>query len=74
MTEKEYYIELGKRASRLNQITYAVNCKVPKEEIELRSEVEERYYNRLIKQTEEHVTKYGYWPTLEMEEIDSGYE
>ena len=71
MDEKEYYRELGKiRASRLNQITYAVNCKVPKEEIGLKSEVEEMYYDSLIKQANEHFEKYGFYPTFEMEEID----
>ena len=45
MNEKEYYQELSKiRTTRLNQITYAVNCKVPKEEVGLKSEVEEMYY------------------------------
>lgn len=71
MDEKTFYQELGKiRASRLNQITYAVNCKVPKKKLGLKSEVEEEYYNSLISQAETHVEKYGYWPTFEMDEID----
>lgn len=72
MDQKEYYQELLKiRASRINQITNAVNCKVPKEEIGLKSEVEEMYYDSLITQVNEHLKKYGSYPIFEMEEIES---
>ena len=72
MDDKKFYAEFSKiRASRLNQITYAVNCKVPKNEIGLKNEVEEEYYNRLIAQAEAHVKKFGDWPTFEMAEIET---
>ena len=72
MDKKIYYSELSKmKASRLNQITHAVNCKVPKEEIGLKNEVEETYYNSLIAQANEHVKQHGFWPTFDMDEIET---
>lgn len=72
MTEKEYYKELGKiRGSRLNKIIYAVNCKVDKSEIELETEVESMFYDSLVSQADEHMKKYGFYPTFDMFEIES---
>ena len=72
MTDSKYYAELGKiRASRLNEIIHAVNCKVPKNKIGLKGEVEKRFYNGLINQANSHVKKHGFWPTFDMYEIES---
>lgn len=62
---------LESRASRRNEIAYAVNCKVPKEEAGLKNAFEEAWYNYLWKNAELHVEKYGDWPVYEMEEIES---
>lgn len=58
------------RASRRNDIAYAVSCRVPKEEFEFRAKIDERYFDLLIEEAEAHVKKYGFWPVFEMEEID----
>ena len=72
MSEKEYFKALcSARASRLNEITSAVNRKVPKDEAGLKEEFEEIYYARLWKEAEAHEKKHGFWPTFEMEEIES---
>ena len=71
MDHKEYLHELGKvRASRLNDIMYAVSCKVPKDEIGLKSEVEEMFHDDLIEEATAHEEKYGFWPVFEPLEID----
>ena len=71
MDDKEYYIELGKiRTRRLNEIINAVNCKVKKLYIGLKNEVEERFYEKLIEEANEHLEKYGSWPVFEMGEIE----
>ena len=71
MDEKEYYREIGKiRTSRLNEIINAVNCKVKKLYIGLKNEVEERFYENLIEEANEHLEKYGSWPVFEMDEIE----
>lgn len=72
MSEKAYFSALAKaRASRLNELTDAVNRKTPKAEAGLKEEFEEMYYDRLWKEAEDHEKKYGFWPTFEMEEIES---
>lgn len=72
MSENEYFKALcGARASRLNEITEAVNRKVPKDEAGLNEEFEEMYYDRLWKEAEAHAKKHGFWPTFEMDEIDT---
>lgn len=72
MDENVYYRKLGeKRTSRLNQIIYAVNCKVPKANIRLDDEVEEMYFDRLMMQAKAHEEKYHEWPSFEMGEIES---
>lgn len=72
MSEKEYFKGLAAiRVSRLNDITYAVNCKVPEKEIGLNSDIERMFYGRLVKEAEAHEKKYGFWPTFEMGEIES---
>ena len=59
------------RTSRQNEIIYQVNCRVPKEEIGLKNEEEEKFYNSLIKQAEEVKSKWGEYPVFEMGEIES---
>ena len=59
------------RTSRQNEIIYQVNCRVPKEEIGLKDEEEEKFYNSLIKQAEEVKSKWGEYPVFEMGEIES---
>lgn len=72
MDEKKFISKLGKiRSSRLNQIIYAVNCKVPEKEIGLNGEVEKMFYDSLIEQANEHVKKHGFWPVFEMCEIET---
>ena len=72
MDNNKYYIELAKiRGSRKNEIIYAVNCKLPENEIGLKGEVEKQFYDNLIKQANDHVKKYGDWPVFEMYEIES---
>lgn len=71
MTEREFYIELGKiPMTRLNEITRAINWKTPRAEVKLKTEVEEMFFDRTWKDAEEHEKKYGTWPTFEMGEID----
>lgn len=72
MTEKEYFVQLGKlRESRKNEIISAVNRKVPKEKAGLKTEVEKLFYKRLMKEATAHEKKYGKWPTFEMCEVES---
>lgn len=59
------------RASRRNDISYAVSCKVPKEEVALENAFEEAWYAYLWATAELHEEAYGYWPTFEMEEIET---
>lgn len=47
-----------------------MNCKVPQNEIGLKDEVEEKFYESLIEQAEEHYKKYGFYPTFEVDEIE----
>ena len=70
--DREFLRELRKiRASRLNQIIYAVNCKIPKDEAGLKTSVEKRFYDSLISEAKDYEKKYGFWPTFDMEEIES---
>lgn len=72
MTEKEYYKALSEtRTSRLNDIIYAVNCKVPKKEAGLKNEFESMFYDRLTAEAKAHEKKYGEWPVFEMGEIET---
>lgn len=72
MTEAEYFKELHKvSGSRKNEIIYAVNLKASKDEIELKGEVEEKFYEGLVAQAKEHEKKWGEWPVFEMCEIES---
>lgn len=72
MNYNEYIAGLSKiRASRLNKITNAVNCRVPRDEIGLKSDIEVQYYENLMKEAKAHEKKYGFWPTFDMDEIES---
>lgn len=72
MSDKEYFKALGKiRATRLNEITRAVNNKVPKAKAGIKGEIESRYYDDLWKEAMEIQEKFGEWPVFEMEEIES---
>ena len=72
MTEKEYLVELGKiRGSRKNQIIRAVNNKIPKDKAGLKSPVEKKFFDNLMKEAEAHEKKYGFWPTFDMCEIET---
>ena len=57
--------------SRLNQITDAVNRRYPKEAVGVEPGAEERHYDALWAEAEEHASRYGFWPTFEMGEIES---
>lgn len=70
--DQNYLNELGKlRASRRNEIAYMVSCKVPKNEAGLKLDIEEQYFDSLMETAREHEAIYGFWPTFEMEEIES---
>ena len=56
--------------SRENDITYAVNCKVPAKEAGLKNEFEKAYYEYLWKEAELHQEAYGFWPVFEMGELE----
>lgn len=72
MSDKEYLVELGKvRASRLNEITRAVNSKVPKAKAGIKNEVESRFYDNLWKEAMSIEKKCGKWPVFDMEELES---
>lgn len=72
MSDKEYLSELGNvKASRLNEITRAVNSKTPKAKAGLKNEVEVRYYDNLWKEAMEVQKKHGKWPVFEMAELES---
>lgn len=72
MNEQEYLKKLASvKASRINAITHAVNCKLPEKEIGLKDEVEKMYYDRLVKQAKEHEKKHGFWPVFSMQEIET---
>ena len=70
MTEDEYWKKFSEmNKNRRNAIVRLVNEGVPKEKAHL-NEVEERYYDSMIRQKEETEKKYGYTPTFELEELD----
>ena len=72
MTEKEYFAALSEiRGSRKNEIICAVNRKLPPEQIPLKSQVEERFYQNLWTDAEAIARKYGFWPVYEMCEIET---
>ena len=72
MNEKEFYQRFAEaRASRLNQITDAVNRKKSKEEAGLRDEFEEMFFDDLMSEANAHEKKYGFWPVFEMMEIET---
>ena len=72
MNENEFRKEFLKmRGSRQNDIIYAVNCKVPKNEFDIKTECESMFFDRLMKQAEKHEEKYGDWPVFDMVEIES---
>ena len=72
MTEKEYLVALGKlRGSQKNKIISAVNHKVSRKEIGLKTEVERTFYTRLWKEATAHEKKYGEWPVFDMYEIET---
>ena len=72
MTKQEYYYaELSKKSPReLNAIISLVQSRVPKEEANLKDEVEEMFFDSLEKQAEQHVKEYGFFPTYELCELD----
>lgn len=56
--------------SQRNRIVRLVNCRVPKSEADFKNEFEEMLYDELWGYAEEHLKKYGFWPTFEMAEIE----
>ena len=59
------------RASRRNEISYAVSCKVPEEKAGLKGNMEKAWFNYLWKTAELHEEIYGFWPVFEAEELES---
>lgn len=75
MAEKQrlekYYKGLGEKTGReLNAIISLVQRKVPKDEVQFEDEIEEWFFDGLMKEAEEHVKKYGDWPVFALCEID----
>ena len=71
MEEKEYFRRLGDIPPRKrNSIITAVSCKMPAAEILLETEVERIFYQRLWKEAEAHLEKYGAWPVFDLCELD----
>ena len=71
MDEKEYYHRLGEKTGReLNAIIMAVQTRTAKENAGLKDEVEEMFFDSLVKEAEDHVKKYGDYPVFELFEID----
>ena len=71
MEEKEYLrqlIHLSPR--RKNSIITAVTCKTPAVELQLETEVEQTFYQRLWSEAEAHLEKYGSWPIFDLYELD----
>lgn len=64
---RNYFNEIPVR--RRNQITYMVNCQIPKNEADLKNEAEIWWYDRLTAEAREMEEQYGKRPTFEMEEI-----
>lgn len=72
MSEKEYLQKLGEKSGRRkNAIIAAVQSRTPKEMAGLQDEVESWFFDSLVKQAEDHVKKYGFYPTFELCEIES---
>ena len=72
MTEKEYFVELGKiRNSRLNEIIRMVNTQTPKEEAELKSPVEEMFFDRLVAEAKRDEARTGKRTIFENLEIET---
>ena len=68
---EKYYKGLGEKTGReLNSIISLAQRKVPKEEIKFEDEIEEWFYDGLIKEAEEHVKRYGDWPVFALCEVD----
>lgn len=64
MAEKQrsekYYKGLGEKTGReLNAIISLVQRRIPKAEANLRDEIEEQFFDNLVKQAEEHVKNMG---------------
>lgn len=71
MTEKEFRDGFYKMSGReTNRLLYAVNCKVPMEEMEFKSEIEREAFKRFWEEAEALHKKYGFWPVFEMCEIE----
>ena len=72
MNEKEYMEALRKMpGSRQNDIIQAVNCKVPKKEAGLKTEVEEMFYDRLWKEADTYEKRGGKRPVFDPVEIET---
>ena len=71
MDEKEYFSQLTEVSPRKkNRIITAVTSKTPKSEILLETEVERMFYQRLWREAETHLEKYGSWPVFDLVELD----
>lgn len=72
MTEKEYMRALSEiPTSRLNQIIYAVNSQLSREEAGLNGEVEERFFNELVAEADAYERRGGVRPFFTPGEIES---
>lgn len=72
MNEKEYMDALQKMpGSRQNDIIRAVNCKVPKKDAGLKTEVEEMFYDRLWKEADALEKRGGVRPIFDTVEIET---
>lgn len=72
MTEKEYMLALSEiPTSRLNQIIYAVNSRLSKEEAGLQGEVEERFFEELVAEADAYEERGGVRPFFTPGEIET---
>lgn len=72
INDQNYLNRLGNlKGSRKSEIAYMVSCKVPKSEANLKSDIENEYFDSLMETAKEHEAKYGFWPTFENSEIES---
>lgn len=72
MDIKKYFDELSKMSgSRKNQIINMVNAQIPKEEADLKTPVEEMFFDRMVEEAERDYRKYGKRTIFENVEYES---
>lgn len=57
-------------ASRVNVIIRAVNAKIPKDKAGLKNALEEKYYDDIWRDAQNHQKRYGKWPAFDLMELE----